>query len=149
MNSPKLRLALAAMTLPALVALYSCGGGTKSSSFGTEPNDGATPGDGWTGSSSGAAIVLSSGGAGSGSGGASSTGSGGSGASGSSGAASTSSSGMVFTCGGCIDLNGACNDGGADTRCGLHNSTCQDCTKFGQVCASTGECTNGAANGGG
>src|SRR5580658_2832963 len=117
MNSPKLRLALAAMTLPALVALYSCGGGSKSSSFGTEPNDGATPGDGFTGSSSGGAIILSSGGAGSGSGGASSSGAVGSSAS-SSGTASTSSSGMVFTCGGCIDLNGACNDGGADTRCG-------------------------------
>jgi hypothetical protein len=46
----------------------------------------------------------------------------------------------AFTCTGCIDLNGACNDGGADNKCGMTGGTCVDCTNFHQVCSPMGAC---------
>ncbi|MGO9835648.1 MAG: hypothetical protein ACLP1X_15690 [Polyangiaceae bacterium] len=140
MNLPRLRLALAGITLSGWVALSSCGsssggstfgGGSKSNDAGGSSGDGSVPTFGSSTSSS-------------------SGGSGGAGASSSGGGvgSSASSGGVVYTCTGCIDLNGACNEGGADNRCGLNSSTCVDCTKFDppEVCGATGECGNGSAN---
>ena len=132
---PRVRLAVAGVVLSGCAFFSACGGGDGGSTFhGSNSKD--------AGSSSGDAGPLnlssssSGSGTGSGSGAGASSGAGGSGA---------SSSGMVYTCTGCIDLNGACNDGGADNRCGLNSGTCVDCTRFDppQVCGANGSCSNG------
>jgi hypothetical protein len=67
----------------------------------------------------------------------------------SSGAGSSSSSGSgggtPYTCTGCIDLGGKCQDGTADDKCGIGNSTCVNCAGFFQVCGPLGECVDGSA----
>jgi hypothetical protein len=54
----------------------------------------------------------------------------------------------VYTCGGCIDLQGQCNDGGADNKCGTTGGGCVNCAAFHQVCGAGGECVNASGDAG-
>ena len=136
---PPLRLVVAGTLVLAGVALYACGSGSGGS--GSTSVDGGTSAgnDSAPASDDGSSSTSSSGLVGSTSS---------SGAPNPGGGSSSGGGRVVYTCTGCIDLEGQCSDGGADDKCGMTGGGCVNCKAFHQMCGSGGECVDTSGDAG-